>query len=96
MIRSFKNKYVLTTAAFAVWLCFFDDRDLITTQFRQPAELRRLEKSRDWYQEEIRKLQQELAELRSNPRMLEKYARERYRMKRDDEDLFIISGEPEQ
>lgn len=89
-----KNKYILTAGAFAVWMLFFDNRDVITTHFKHRAELNRLEESRTYYQDEINKTRKELNQLKLDPRILEKYARERYRMKRDNEDLFIISGNP--
>lgn len=89
-----KNKYILTAGAFAVWMLFFDNRDVITTHFRHRAELNRLEKSKAWYQQEIETTKKELDQLRSNPAVLEKYAREKYRMKKDNEDLFVISENP--
>jgi cell division protein DivIC len=91
-----KNKYILAAGALAVWMLFFDDRDVITTHFRQRNELKKLEASRAWYQEQIRDTRKELDQLRSNTGVLEKYAREKYRMKKDNEDLFVISGEPVQ
>jgi cell division protein DivIC len=92
--KSLKNKYILTAAAFAVWMLFFDNRDVITTHFRHRAELNRLEESRAYYQNEINKTRKELDQLKSDPRILEKYAREKYRMKKDNEDLFVISSNP--
>jgi cell division protein DivIC len=89
-----KNKYILTAAFFAVWMLFFDSRDVITTYFRQRAELNRLQASKAYYQQEIDKTRKELQQLRSDPRVLEKYAREKYRMKRDNEDLYVISSDP--
>ncbi len=86
-----KNKYILTAAAFAVWMLFFDTRDVITTHFKHRSELHRLEKSRTWYQQEIHTTREELDQLRSNADILEKYAREKYRMKKENEDLFVIS-----
>ena len=53
-------------------------------------ELKQLEQSRDYYQEQIVATQKELELLKNDPAVLEKYAREKYMMKRDDEDLFII------
>lgn len=94
--KALKNKYILTAVTFAVWMLFFDNRDVITTHFRHRAELNRLEESRAWYEQEITKTRRELDELRSNPGVLEKYAREKYRMKRDNEDLFVISEDPVQ
>jgi len=85
-----RNKYLLTAVTFAVWLLFFDDRDVLT-QFRHNHELNQLEESRDFYLREIRTTSAELDRLKSDPATLEKYAREKYRMKKDDEDLFIIA-----
>jgi cell division protein DivIC len=92
--KQLKNKYILTAGAFAVWMLFFDNRDVITTHFRHRAELNRLEESRAYYQNEINTTKKELDQLKSDPRVLEKYAREKYRMKKDDEDLFVISSNP--
>ena len=85
-----KNKYIITLSAFVVWMVFFDDRDIVTTHFRHRNELKRLEEGKAYYQQEIDKTRQELRDLQSDPNVLEKYARERYRMKRDNEDIFIV------
>lgn len=89
-----KNKYILTAIAFVVWMVFFDNRDVITTHIKHRGELNRLEASRAYYQSEIDKTRLELELLKSDPRILEKYAREKYRMKKDNEDLFVISENP--
>jgi cell division protein DivIC len=85
-----KNKYLLTAAGFTVWILFFDNRDLITSHFREKGELRKLEQSKAYYEQEITATKQELEQLRSNPAVLERYAREKYLMKKDDEDLFRV------
>ena len=85
-----KNKYFLTALLFGVWLVFFDDRDIITTHFKHRKELHQLEQSRDYYVEQIQLTQKELDQLKNDPALLEKYAREHYRMKKDNEDLFIL------
>lgn len=92
--KSLKNKYILTATAFVVWMLFFDTRDVITTHFRHRSELNRLEESRSYYQAEIENTRRELEQLKSDPGILEKYARERYRMKKDNEDLYVISSDP--
>jgi cell division protein FtsB len=53
----------------------------------------RLEKSKKYYQQQIATTKQELEQLKTNPALLEKYARERYLMKRDNEELFWIREE---
>ena len=72
-------------------MIFFDQQDLITTQVKQRNELNSLKASRDYYQQEIEATRLELEQLKSDPTVLEKYAREKYRMKRDNEDVFIIT-----
>ena len=72
-------------------MIFFDQQDLITTQVKQRNELNSLKSSRDYYQQEIEATRLELEQLKSDPAVLEKYAREKYRMKRDNEDVFILS-----
>ena len=84
-----KNKYIVTTICFGTWLMFFDDRDVVT-QIKQSGEARDLEQSRDYYNGQISLTKKELDQLKSDPGTLEKYAREKYRMKKDNEDLFIV------
>ena len=84
-----KNKFLLCSVGFVVWLVFFDDRDLFTTM-NHYRELRELEKSRDHYISEITTTSKELEQLKNDPATLEKYAREKYRMKKDNEDLFVL------
>lgn len=88
-----KNKYVLTSVGFTVWILFFDARDFITSHFREKGELRKLEQSKKYYEQQITTTQHELEQLKSNPALLEKYAREKYLMKKDNEDLFLIRAE---
>lgn len=89
-----KNKYLLSFAAFAAIILFLDKNDLFT-QSARVKELRDLHKSKLYYQTQISAETKELELLKSNPATLEKYAREKYMMKRDNEDLFIISEDPD-
>jgi cell division protein FtsB len=84
-----KNKYLLTAVAFVIWMLFFDAKDMIT-QHERSQELHQLKESRAYYTAEIAKERKSLQELKSNPAAIEKYAREKYLMKRDNEDLFIV------
>ena len=88
---TFTNKYLLTATGFLVWMLFFDSQDLITTHIKQRQELKALEISRDYYIHETENIKKELKMLKSDPGLLEKYAREKYRMKKDNEDLFIVT-----
>jgi cell division protein FtsB len=89
-----KNKYLLTAVGFTVWILFFDARDFITSHFRERNELQRLQRSKKYYEQQIDAAKQELEQLKTNPAVLEKYAREKYLMKRDNEDLFLIREDP--
>lgn len=83
------NKYLLTGLLFVVWISFFDDRDLITN-YKQRQELWKLEQSKKRYTELVEQTKVELHQLQTEPAQLEKFAREKYRMKKDNEDLYII------
>jgi cell division protein DivIC len=85
----FKNKYLLAGTAFTLWLVFFDRNDLFSQRERR-QELEALEKSKEYYSEQIAKERKSLEELQHNPAAIEKYAREQYGMKRDNEDVFMI------
>jgi cell division protein DivIC len=89
-----KNKYLITAIGFTVWILFIDDRDFITTHFRHVAELHKLEQQKKFYEGEILTVRKELDQLKSSPATLERYAREKYLMKRDNEDLFVIRDLP--
>lgn len=84
-----KNKYLLTVLAFAAWLLFFDKNDVFS-QYDRHQQVKKLEQEAAYFQHEIDYNKQELNELQSNPKLLEKFAREHYLMKKDSEDIFII------
>lgn len=89
-----KNKYFLSAGAFVVWILFFDPKDIFT-QIQHKKELKELEVSKAWYQKEISKESIESEQLKNSPATIEKYARENYLMKRDNEDIFIVPEKPD-
>ena len=89
-----KNKYFIAIAAFAVVMLFLDKNDLFTVMARN-KELRALEQSKIHYTNEINELTKIKEGLTQDPRTIEKYARENYLMKRENEDLFVIPEKPE-
>ncbi len=84
-----KNKYILTILVFLVWIILLDPNNLIS-RVREIRALKRLEQEKEYYMARIEEDRRKLNELRTSNENLEKYAREQYRMKRPDEDLFII------
>lgn len=92
LIDLFKNKYFIVTVAFIVWMLFFDKNDLVSqVEYRQ--QVNTLKEERDFYIKETEKVTKDLDELTSNPQKLEKFAREKYLMKKDNEDVFVIVKE---
>jgi cell division protein DivIC len=83
------NKYLVASVFFVVWMLFFDQRDYFQQKDRQ-AELLKLEAKKAYYVQEIAKTKKELEDLQNNPAALEKFARERYLMKKNGEDIYII------
>jgi cell division protein FtsB len=84
-----RNKYVFTTLIFVVWLAFFDKNDFIS-EYTYRQQLKSLNKDMQFYLDEIKENKEKLNELMSSPANLEKFAREKYLMKKDDEDVFVI------
>ena len=91
----FSNRYVLTAAVGLVWVTFISEIDLVYLAKSQ-LELNRLENQVAHYELEIEATRNQLVDLTSNPERLERFAREKYFMKRDNEDLFrIVAKEPD-
>jgi len=84
-----KNKYVFTTLAFLIWLSFFDKNDFIS-EYSYRQQLKSLREDKEFYLNEIKVNKEKLNELMSSPANLEKFAREKYYMKKDNEDVFVI------
>ena len=59
-------------------------------QIQKMQELNKLEKSEQLLSTQILETRQELDQLKNNPATLEKYAREKYLMKKENEDLYIV------
>lgn len=88
----FRNKYFLAIAAFAVWMMFFDKNDMIS-QYEYSAQLNKLQQEKDFYTVETASVKKDLKELDSNLNTAEKFAREKYFMKKPNEDVFVVVRE---
>mgnify|MGYP001766354332 CR=1 FL=1 len=84
-----KNFYFVFTFAFVIWMVFIDSNDILT-QFKLRSKLNELEKQKEFYLERKAKIQADREELMSNMELLEKFARERYLMKKESEDLYVV------
>lgn len=88
-----RNKYLIAIGIFASIMLFFDKNDVFVESSRR-RQLNELEESKQYFTDRIRAERKELEQLKSNPATVEKYAREKYLMKRDNEDLYVISENP--
>ena len=91
-LNLFRNKYFLVSSIFLIWMVFFDRNDLFS-QWEYHQQVSKLKQERDFYQKETAKVHQDLDELTSNKEKLEKFAREKYLMKKGNEDVFVIVKE---
>jgi len=89
IISVLKNKYLVAAIVFAAIMLFFDHNNIFE-QMQRRQELQELQAKKEYYNKEIEKTKKELADLSNNPAAIEKYAREHFQMKRDNEDVFII------
>lgn len=83
------NRYFLVFVGFLVWMLFFDQRDFFLQRERK-AELEKLEAAKKYYQDEINSTKKQLENLQSNPAAVEKYARERYLLRREGEEVYLF------
>jgi cell division protein FtsB len=86
---AFRNFYIVTGLCFLVWMLFLDSNDLIS-RFKLGAKLRNLDREKAYYQEKIADVEKDRHELMTDRELLEKFAREKYLMKKETEDIFII------
>ena len=89
-----KNKFVLVTLALLIWVAFFDSNNWIK-QARLQSEIDDLEEQKEYYIKEIEKDSIALFDLTNNTETQEKFAREKYLMKKENEDIIVIIKDDE-
>ncbi|MES2567747.1 MAG: septum formation initiator family protein [Bacteroidota bacterium] len=88
-LKILKNKYLLVIIGLIVWLLYFDRNDVFT-QFDLISKCNKLNTEKEYYISEIEKNKKEIVELQTNKKSLETFAREKYHMKLDNEDVFVF------
>lgn len=91
LLRFLSNKYVLVLAFFIVWMLFLDNYSYLDHRLLD-KEIDELEDNKEYYLEEIKQDKKNIKTLK-NPHQVEKFAREKYYMKKDSEDIYIIEYE---
>ena len=89
-----RNKYLITFVVFLVWIFFIDTFDIIT-QIRMNNEFKQLKEQQEFYKAEIEKDSTKVYNLNNNPEEQERFARERFLMKKGNEDVFIVRDKKE-
>ena len=89
ILKILRNKYFITIVAFTVWMIYFDNNSL-KRQKQLNKQIAEINAMKAYYQGEISKNQQAIHDLKTDQETMEKYAREKYLMKRDSEDVYIV------
>ena len=90
-LKIVSNKYLLILLLFGTWMLFLDNYSYMDQRVLN-KQIQGLEENKKYYQEEIEKDKQNI-KLLKNPEQVEKYAREKYYMKKDSEDIYIVEFE---
>lgn len=85
------SRYTLVLLFFIVWMLFLDNYSYFDHRILD-QQINELEENKRYYQDEIAKDEQSIKKL-NNPGQTERYAREKYYMKKDSEDIYIIDIE---
>ncbi|MDR0660602.1 MAG: septum formation initiator family protein [Prevotellaceae bacterium] len=84
-----RNKYIFTAAVFLLWLLFFDKTNLID-YISDKGKIRTLKAQKEHYEKGIQDITAQLEQLNTDNKSLEKFARERYYLKKEGEDIYLI------
>lgn len=87
-----KNFYFIVGMLFLIWMLFLDSNDLYT-QYKLSGQLKSLKGEKEFYQQKIEEVKKEREQLLTDTEALEKFAREKYLMKKESEDLYVIVKE---
>ena len=87
--KPLRNKYLILLLLFILWIVFLDDYNLIN-QSKMNNKVDELKGKKEFYTTEIKADSTELYQLKNNPAEQEKFAREKFLMKKENEDIFII------
>ena len=87
LFKFFTNKYIIILSAFLIWMFFFDANVQLNKEFKK--EIKELNTTINFYKKEIKKDKNTIMELQDSLQ-LEKFAREKYLIKKENEDIYII------
>lgn len=91
ILKKFTNKYIIVTVIFAVILLFIDQYNIFF-QIKNFKKLNKAKEQVEYYEEGIKSQQEILNNLHRDSALMERIAREKYMMKRDNEVIYIIEA----
>ena len=91
ILKKFNNKYIIATLIFAVVIIFVDQYNLFY-QIRNFKKRKEVRNKVEYYEKEIKQQQETLERLHRDSALMEKIAREKYMMKRDNEVIYVIEA----
>lgn len=84
-----KSYYFIAGVVFLFWMLFIDSNDFLS-QYKLTSQLKNFQQEKAYYTNKIEEVKREREELMSNKALLEKFAREKYLMKKKSEDIYVI------
>src|SRR5687768_9361662 len=90
--RVFRNFYFVSLAIFFAWMLLLDSNNLVA-RYQLGSKLNALEQEKEYYEEKIREVEKDRSELFGDRESIEKFAREKYLMKKASEDIYVIIEE---
>ena len=88
ILKFLKNSYVIIIIIFVIWMIFFDSNSILVHN-ELNNDINDLNNQKEYYKNEIGRDNIELNQIKTDSG-LEKYAREKLCMKRENEEIFII------
>ncbi|TAE46623.1 MAG: septum formation initiator family protein [Cytophagia bacterium] len=85
-----KNFYLLSGILFIIWMLFFDANDWIT-QYNRQKKLQKMEEEKLFYKKRTEEVKADFRDLKNNAEVLERFAREKYYLKKPKEEVFILT-----
>ena len=92
LMRYLRNFYIATFVGWLVWIMFIDDNNIFVVLSNR-QKMKDLEQDRLYYQEQVRLVKKERQEVFGNQEMVEKWAREKYLMRKPTEEVYVIVNE---
>ncbi len=89
ILQFFTNRFVLVTLFFLSWIFFFASNDVVS-QYKQNEEYKQMKEKLQYLEKEIAAMKQQRQALTQDSSVIEKVARERYRMKKPNEEIFVF------